>query len=84
MNHSSSHVVRGRFAVVAGALVSFLVLPASAAYAPATVNTTGASVTTTILGDDSTVVTFLSDGTFTVPGGLTAGNGDAPVLRKAC
>ena len=60
-----------RFAVMAVALVSFLALPASAALAPATVDTTGSSVTTTILGDQSKVVKFLADGTFTVPAGAT-------------
>ena len=59
-----------RFAVVACALVS-LARPASAAMAPATVDTTGSSVTTTILGDQSKVVKFLADGTFTVPAGAT-------------
>ena len=72
MNNQTTHRRWGRFAVVAGALVSFLVLPASAAVVPATVDTTGASVTTTVLSDQSRVVTFLADGTFTVPGGLTA------------
>ncbi|MBQ3809315.1 MAG: hypothetical protein II839_00675, partial [Kiritimatiellae bacterium] len=49
-----------------------LALPASAAPVPATVTTTGASVATALLPDDSTVVKFLADGTFTVPAGGTA------------
>ena len=73
MKTKANHMWWGRFAAVAAAaLVSFLALPAGAAYAPATVSTTGSSVTTTILPDQSTVVTFLADGTFTVPDGATA------------
>ncbi|MBQ7722557.1 MAG: hypothetical protein IJT64_06605, partial [Kiritimatiellae bacterium] len=34
--------------------------------------TTGANVTTTVIPDQSTVVKFLADGTFTVPNGATA------------
>ena len=45
---------------------------AMAEYVPAAVKTTGASVTTATLPDQSKVVKFLADGTFTVPGGLTA------------
>ena len=45
---------------------------AMAEYVPAAVETTGASVTTATLPDKSKVVKFLADGTFTVPGGLTA------------
>ena len=61
----------GRFAVFASAL--FLVVNSShAALVPASVTTTGSSVTTNILYDSSTVVTFLADGTFTVPDGATA------------
>ena len=53
-------------------LLLALALPASAAVVPATVTTTGASVTTAVLPDDSTVVKFLDDGTFTVSDGATA------------
>jgi len=49
-----------------------LALPAGAAYMPATVETTGESVTMTTLLDQSRVVKFLADGTFTVPDGATA------------
>ena len=45
---------------------------ATAALAPANVTTTGDSVTTTVLSDQSTVVKFLADGTFTVPDGAMA------------
>ena len=45
---------------------------AAAALIPAAVTTTGDSVTTTVLSDQSTVVKFLADGTFTVPDGATA------------
>jgi len=44
---------------------------AMAEYAPAAVEMTGSSVTKTVLEDQSTVVKFLSDGTFTVPAGAT-------------
>ena len=39
---------------------------------PATVTTTGDSVTTTVLADSSTVVKFLANGTFMVSDGVTA------------
>ena len=45
---------------------------AMAGAAPAAVETTGASVTTATLPDQSKVVKFLADGTFTVPAGGTA------------
>ncbi|MBR0241057.1 MAG: hypothetical protein IJQ54_00875, partial [Kiritimatiellae bacterium] len=45
---------------------------AYAALAPASVTTTGDSVSTVVLDDQSTVVKFLADGTFTVPVGATA------------
>ena len=44
---------------------------AMAEYAPAAVEMTGSSVTKTVLEDQSTVVKFLADGTFTVPAGAT-------------
>lgn len=44
---------------------------AMAEYVPAAVETTGASVTTNVLSDQSTVVKFLADGTFTIPAGAT-------------
>jgi hypothetical protein len=47
---------------------------AMAGAAPASVTTTGANVTTTVLPDQSTVVTFLSDGTITL--------GDAAVISR--
>ena len=53
-------------------LLLALALPASAALTPASVSTTGSGVTTTVLPDQSTVVKFLADGTFTVPNGATA------------
>ena len=88
MNNQTTHRRWGRFAVVAGALVSFLVLPASAAVVPATVETTGASVTTTVLSDQSKVVKFLADGTFTVPAEYTArvllATAPAAAARAAC
>ena len=54
------------------ALGAALPLCATADLMPADVTTTGASVTTTVLSDQSTVVKFLADGTFTVPAGATA------------
>ena len=45
---------------------------AMAEYVPAAVETKGASVITTILPDQSKVVKFLADGTFTVPAEYTA------------
>ena len=59
-----------RAAVSAAALSCCSV--ASGAFVPATVETAGANVTTNVLSDQSTVVTFLADGTFTVPDGATA------------
>ena len=44
---------------------------AMAGVVPAAVEMTGSSVTTTVLPDQSTVVKFLADGTFTVPAGAT-------------
>ena len=49
-----------------------LALPAGAAFVPAAVETTGESVTTTVLSDQSTVVTFLADGTLTLTDDVTA------------
>ena len=49
-----------------------LALPAGAAFLPATVETAGANVTTTVLSDQSTVVTFLADGTLTLTDDVTA------------
>ena len=63
----------GRFAAMAAVALAALFSPsARAALVPASVSTTGSSVTTNILYDSSTVVTFLADGTFTVPDGATA------------
>ena len=45
---------------------------AMADYAPATIETTGANVTTTVLSDQSTVVKFLADGTLTLLDDVTA------------
>ena len=45
---------------------------AMAGLTPASVTTTGSSVTTNVLYDSSTVVEFLADGSFTVPDGATA------------
>lgn len=41
-------------------------IPASADSVPATVETTGSGVTTTVLDDKTTIVTFLSSGTITL------------------
>ena len=72
MKTSMLHTRWGRFAVVAAALVSLLALSASAALVPAYVTTTGPGVTTDVLEDQTTLVKFTADGTFTVPAGATA------------